>query len=340
MMHDLPIWSGRCISVLSVYVATLLDRSMVASFFTSFLVAAGFLASRRIARRRLSWRVWRRAMFPARWLIGPSAKADIGIYLFNTATFGVLFGWLILSGEAVAAATHHVLTQLLGSLAPCVLPVAASTAILGTIIFLAYELGYWLDHYLKHRFDVLWPFHKVHHTAQTLSPLTNYRMHPVDSIIFGNILSLTMGAAYGAACFAVGRGTDPLLLAKGTLAGLILSLTIGPLQHSHVWMPIRGFLGRIVLSPAHHQLHHSNNPRDFNSNFGSNLSVFDTLFGTLNMPAAARPSLTFGIDPSPPQPHALTGWLITPFAESWSALRGHFRPASAMCENVPNPDPT
>jgi hypothetical protein len=143
-----------------------------------------------------------------------------------------------------------------------------------------------------------------------------------------------VGAVCGAVCFAFGREADPLLFAKGTLAGLAFSFTIGPLQHSHVWMPIRGLLGRIVLSPAHHQLHHSTNPRDFNTNFGSNLSLFDTLFGTLNMPTVARPHLTFGVTPLPPHPHALTGWLVTPFAESWSALRSHLRRARGAAGSV------
>ena len=47
------------------------------------------------------------------------------------------------------------------------------------ILFLAYELGYWLNHYLSHRIAFLWEFHKVHHSATVLTPLTNFRVHPI-----------------------------------------------------------------------------------------------------------------------------------------------------------------
>ena len=66
------------------------------------------------------------------------------------------------------------------------------------------------------------------------------------------------------------------------------------LQHSHMWIAFRGVLGRIFVSPAHHQVHHSGNPKHFNKNFGSCLALWDWMFGTLYVPAegarAARPS--------------------------------------------------
>jgi sterol desaturase/sphingolipid hydroxylase (fatty acid hydroxylase superfamily) len=338
MLHALTVWGSFLLAVLSQFVSSLFwapaSRAFYASLGTSFLLAAAFLAWRRRGHRPHGWRVWHRALFPRRWLIGPSAKADIGIYLFNTATYTILFGWLVLSGEAIASLIHTSLAHTLGTPAPTALPAAAILAIVTTVLFLAYEFGYWLDHYLMHRFDFLWPFHKVHHTAETLSPLTNFRMHPVDSILFGNTLALSMGAAYGAACFALGTEPNPAFFAKTTIFSAVFSLTTGPLQHSHIWMPFRGLLGRIVLSPAHHQLHHSNNPRDFNSNFGSALSLYDTLFGTLNVPTVARPHLTFGVTPPPPHPHALTGWLLVPFAESWSALRPRLRRASVAAREA------
>ena len=51
-------------------------------------------------------------------------------------------------------------------------------------LFLAYELGYWLNHYVPHRVPFLWEFHKVHHSATVLTPLTNFRVHPVYMCIF------------------------------------------------------------------------------------------------------------------------------------------------------------
>jgi sterol desaturase/sphingolipid hydroxylase (fatty acid hydroxylase superfamily) len=62
-------------------------------------------------------------------------------------------------------------------------------------------------------------------------------------------------------------------------------------------------LGRIVVSPAHHQVHHSANPKHFNKNFGSCLALWDWMFGTPYMPEKTREPLTFGF---PGQPDAHT----------------------------------
>jgi sterol desaturase/sphingolipid hydroxylase (fatty acid hydroxylase superfamily) len=60
------------------------------------------------------------------------------------------------------------------------------------------------------------------------------------------------------------------------------------LQHSHMWIAFRGVLGRIFVSPAHHQVHHSANPKHFNKNFGSCLALWDWMFGTLYVPEKKR----------------------------------------------------
>ncbi len=50
-------------------------------------------------------------------------------------------------------------------------------------------------------------------------------------------------------------------------------------------------LGRIFVSPAHHQVHHSANPKHFNKNFGSCLALWDWMFGTLAGEDARAPHL-------------------------------------------------
>jgi sterol desaturase/sphingolipid hydroxylase (fatty acid hydroxylase superfamily) len=92
------------------------------------------------------------------------------------------------------------------------------------------------------------------------------------------------------------------------------------LQHSHMWIAITGPLGYVVFSPAHHQLHHSDNPAHFNKNFGFCLSVWDWLFGTLLMPAAKREPLSFGVDTTEPGQHTVMGGLIRPFGRASERL--------------------
>ena len=90
------------------------------------------------------------------------------------------------------------------------------------------------------------------------------------------------------------------------------------LQHTHVWIAFRGALGRVFLSPAHHQIHHSTNPAHFNKNLGSCLALWDWLFGTLHLPAKEREKLTFGVEPAYADAHTINGEFLAPFGRAFA----------------------
>ena len=97
------------------------------------------------------------------------------------------------------------------------------------------------------------------------------------------------------------------------------------LQHTHIWIAFRGVLGRIFVSPAHHQIHHSTNPIHFNKNLGSCLAIWDWLFGTLHVPAKMREKLTFGVEPAYPDAHTITGEFLSPFGRAFNVMVGWVR---------------
>ena len=88
-----------------------------------------------------------------------------------------------------------------------------------------------------------------------------------------------------------------------------------------MWIAFRGVLGRIFVSPAHHQVHHSANPKHFNKNFGSCHALWDWMFGTLYVPEKKREPLTFGFS-GQPDAHTLKGELVDPFINA----AGHIWP--------------
>ncbi|MEG3153221.1 hypothetical protein U1769_25345, partial [Sphingomonas sp. ZT3P38] len=71
--------------------------------------------------------------------------------------------------------------------------------------------------------------------------------------------------------------------------------------------------GRVLLGPAHHQIHHSMNPEHFNCNLGSTVALFDRMFGTFHLPEAKREKLRFGVDDREANPHGLRAALFAPF---------------------------
>lgn len=291
-----------------------------ASLACALLLAAGSLAWPRLARRRaVRMRALWRALFPRRLVRSPSSLADFGLFLFNTFPAAVLLGWMVASAQQISGPVGHALGRAFGPAPPLALSPMVGRAAATAVMFLAYEFAYWLDHMLSHRVPVLWEFHKVHHTAEVLSPLTVFRVHPVDTLVFANISAVVLGVTAGVLRYALGNAAQPFALSGANLILVGFVFLTVHLQHSHIWISFRGLAGRILLSPAHHQIHHSADPIHFNRNFGSCLSVWDWVFGTLAIPARRREPLTFGAEvrAGAPSPHSVTGVMLAPFAEAW-----------------------
>ncbi len=175
------------------------------SLGAALLIATGFYALKRLRRgRRLRFKTLMRALFPKRIVMSPSNHADIGYLFFNVFVFGVVFGWAVLTYQTVTNGIISALISSFGRPLPTALPALVSRSIITLMLFLAYELGYWFNHWLSHRVPVLWEFHKVHHSAAVLTPLTNFRVHPVYTWIFANILAFSAAIANGIANYLFG----------------------------------------------------------------------------------------------------------------------------------------
>ncbi len=291
------------------------------SLASALAVASLATAAGRLRRRgRLRWRVLVRAMRPRPAVLGRSGRTDFGFFLMNTFSTGGLIGWALLSQGGVATWTAARLASVLGP-SPALAGGLAASAATTAAMFLAYEVGYWIDHWTSHHVATFWEIHKVHHTAEALSPLTNFRVHPLETLKFYNVVMLTTGVTAGGLDWLFGPSHGRLMLLGADVVALAFMLTIAHLQHSHVWISFRGPLGRLLLSPAHHQIHHSTDPRHFGRNLGSALAVFDWLFGTLYLPSAKRQALSFGVEGETHDVHSVSGALLTPMAKAFRALR-------------------
>ena len=294
----------------------------VASLLVALCIVVFFLGLRRNRRRKpLRLRVLVRALFPRRILRSPSSRADVAFFLFNVFLAGLLFGGAIVSYHLVSTTVTRSLTSALGSMAPASLPEIYAAGILTVAMFVAYELAYWVDHYLSHSIPFLWEFHKVHHSAEVLSPLTDFRVHPVDSIVYYNIQALFTGVTGGVVNYLLGRPIEAFTVANTNALVLLFAFMLGTLQHSQFWIAFTGAWGRWFLSPAHHQIHHSINPAHFNKNLGNFLGVFDWLFGTLHVPAKKREKLTFGVEPVTADAHSFSAALIAPVHQGWGHIK-------------------
>jgi sterol desaturase/sphingolipid hydroxylase (fatty acid hydroxylase superfamily) len=296
------------------------------SLAVALFIAAGYLIHRRSQQNRsLKMSTLVRGIFPGWMMRHASHRADIGFFIFNVFVDGMMFGWAILSYKFWSNLVVDGTTAAFGAPSPTMWPDLIVRAIITLVLFIAYEFGYWLDHYLKHRIPALWELHKVHHSANVLTPLTVFRMHPLDGVIFANILGISIGLANGVASYAFGKTTPQLSIDDTNLILVFFVHAYVHLQHTHLWIAFTGIAGRIFLSPAHHQIHHSNNPIHFDKNLGSCLAIWDWLFGTLYLPKKEPENLSFGVTRSDADVHSLSELSIAPVGRAAAQLAAPFR---------------
>jgi sterol desaturase/sphingolipid hydroxylase (fatty acid hydroxylase superfamily) len=129
----------------------------------------------------------------------------------------------------------------------------------------------WLAHYADHRLDPLWRFHALHHSQEELSVLTSFRAHPLmhtTGFLLATIPVVVLMPA---------RPVAPVLIT--------IYICIGTLQHANLRWTF-GPLGRVLVSPAYHRLHHA--PDTQGLNLGVVLTIWDVLAGRARFPSLTR----------------------------------------------------
>lgn len=150
---------------------------------------------------------------------------------------------------------------------------------------------YWLHRFL-HTIPLLWEFHKVHHSAKVLNPLTFYRVHPVESILFGLRYSFAIGFVTGIFVYFFGSKIGLVEILGANAFIFVFSMIGANLRHSHIPLAYFTFLEKIFISPKQHQIHHSK--KYFSKNFGGYLAIWDNIFGTLQLSKDVK-VLKFGL---------------------------------------------
>lgn len=173
---------------------------------------------------------------------------------------------------------------------------------------------YWV-HRLQHSIPWLWEMHRVHHSQETLTPLTSDRRHLVEFLYMRFVMVLVFAFILGIPT----RTWLPLLATFQLLQAL---------QHAELnWR--FGPLYRFVVSPVFHSVHHSAAREDYDQNFGALFSIWDYVFGTAS-PTARRPA-RYGVD-GPPMPGSIVGQFAGPFRAIWQSVRRGGRRSSQAPE--------
>lgn len=289
-----PEWIMEFVTILSrPFTAFFYDGGMIywPYLLSAMILAAGVIyvrtrgAGRSFAgavREQLSSGIW--------W--SDSTKADYRYYIVNVILFGTIFAPFVFASEEIGQTINSWLSTWLGAReAPLFEPLTIRIAYT-VCFFVAYDFGRFLAHWVQHMVPVLWQFHKVHHSAEALTPITSFRLHPVDLMLMNSGGNLFGGAVTGL-FYYLGAGHVTVYTFLGAHLFMGIYNLMGNLRHSHVWLDY-GWLGNVFISPAQHQIHHSCLPRHINKNCGGAFAFWDALFGTLYVPKE-KETLTLGL---------------------------------------------
>jgi sterol desaturase/sphingolipid hydroxylase (fatty acid hydroxylase superfamily) len=248
-----------------------------------------------------------------------SAKHDYALLIINKLIKSALFPLVVISMAPVAISVASAIEFVFGYSQPLILSSAAIIATFTVLLFIFDDFTRFLLHYVLHKVPALWEFHKVHHSALVLTPFTIYRSHPVESLLYAFRMAITQGVVVGICYYCFGP-TLKMYDILGANAFVFLFNFFGSnLRHSHIWLSWGDTIENFVISPAQHQIHHSNNPKHFDSNFGSALAIWDKLFSS-HIKASQVGKIAYGISVNHAGHNSLLQIYIEPFKKSLQCL--------------------
>ena len=257
-----------------------------------------------------------------------STLLDLKFYLFNGIFVEVAFLTVLIGAFFGFAEVFEAAFQALWpGPGPGLTATPAAEIAYMIAIILAADLGFFIGHYLAHKVPLLWEFHKVHHSAPVLNPLTNYRFHPVDRIPRGMLMGMLTALVHGGFTFAYPGGIAEMTAVN---VGVLLLFNLSAnLRHSHIWLCYGWHLSHVLSSPAQHQIHHGAEPRHIDKNFGLMFSLWDWIAGTLYVPRG-RETFRLGLSGREHEEYdSLWRLYSLPFVKAAALLKGRPAPAPA-----------
>ncbi len=156
---------------------------------------------------------------------------------------------------------------------------------------------YWV-HRAFHRVPMLWRFHAVHHSIETMDWLAGSRLHLFD-------VAVTRGLTY-----------IPIYILGFSEKALFVYIVFVSLQATFIHSNVRFTFGParwILATPQFHHWHHGAEREAIDKNFAVHLPVLDFLFGTFHLPKNHWPD-SYGIGGGAPVPQGFIRQTIYPFS--------------------------
>jgi sterol desaturase/sphingolipid hydroxylase (fatty acid hydroxylase superfamily) len=232
-----------------------------------------------------------RSLFDRDYWFNKSAAQDVSWMFINSILRVTLLIPIIGSHLWFTLTTGRFLQKTLGDAPEVSLPWFVIASIYALVFLIFEDLSRFGLHFIMHRNPLLWRFHQIHHSATTLTPLTLFRVHPVESVAYFFRGIVIFGLVSGTFIWLFGRQLSTFDILGVNLLGFLFNFLGANLRHSHIWLSF-GRAETLFISPAQHQIHHSRT--NGHANLGTYLAIWDKLLKTWK-PSGVTPVRDFGI---------------------------------------------
>ncbi|MCX7807556.1 MAG: sterol desaturase family protein [Deltaproteobacteria bacterium] len=295
------------------------SRHFGLALFVGGLWAFVFL---RRSRRAKSTKEALGIIFDRRVWLHPSALLDYQLLFANALLRPLFFGVTALSGIQAASKSFLWMRTHFGPGPLKGVPLWLVEGCFSVSVFVVEDFFRFLLHLAFHRFDVLWVIHKVHHSAQVMTPFTVHRVHPIESAINRWVIALVIGVVGGVWSWACDAPISGWTILGVDALGVAWNVLGAALRHSEIPVRYPTWLEHLLISPAQHQIHHGEAPDHHRKNFGSTFAIWDWMFGTLQT-SDEREKVHYGL------PAFEEGW-----PSLWEALAFPPFRAASICLNT------
>jgi len=136
--------------------------------------------------------------------------------------------------------------------------------------YICWEFSSWLFHFTCHRVRLLWCIHSPHHAPTELNMTVNW-IHFFAESYYSTLIRLLILMVFG-----VNPAMFAAVITIDSAWGIFIHVSEGTLKDGRL-----GILRHIIITPAHHRVHHAKNPLYLDTNFANVLPLWDWVLGTL-----------------------------------------------------------
>lgn len=145
------------------------------------------------------------------------------------------------------------------------------------VAFVVYDFFYYWLHRMSHEINILWAAHVVHHSSEDYNLTTALRQ--TSGNVLGWIFFLPMAVI----------GIPPEIFISVAALNLVYQFWVHTRHIDQL-----GWMEAVFVTPSNHRVHHAQNARYIDCNYGGVFIIWDRLFGTFR-PELKEEPVIFGV---------------------------------------------